>query len=59
VVSRITMSGTHRGEFMNIAGTGAPISVPAIDIVRFVDGKAVEHWGVTDGLAMMEQLGAL
>lgn len=59
VVSRITMSGTHRGEFMDIAGTGKTISVAAIDVLRFADGKVVEHWGVTDGLSMMEQLGAL
>jgi steroid delta-isomerase-like uncharacterized protein len=59
VVAHITMTGTHSGEFMDIAGTGATINVHAIDILRFANGKAVEHWGVTDGLSMMEQLGAL
>ena len=59
VVSRIVMTGTHRGEFMDITGTGNTISVSAIDIFRCVDGKFVEHWGVTDGLSMMEQLDAL
>ena len=29
------------------------------DIVHFVNGKAVEHWGLTDNMAMMEQLGAM
>jgi predicted ester cyclase len=52
------MKGTQRGEFMGIAATGKTISVSTIDIVRFIDGKAVEHWGVTDGLTMMDQLGA-
>ena len=59
VVARITMKGTHRDEFMGIAGTGATINVAAIDIIRFADGRAVEHWGVTDSMAMMDQLGAL
>ena len=59
VAARITMSGTHRGEFMGIAPTGKTVSVSSIDIVRFAGGKAAEHWGVTDTAAMMEQLGAL
>lgn len=57
VVARITMRGTHKGEFMGIKGTGKTISVSAIDILRYADGRAVEHWGVTDAMAMMEQLG--
>ena len=57
VASRITMTGTHRGEFMGIAATGNTISVQAMDFLRFADGKAVEYWGVTDQAAMMQQLG--
>ncbi len=34
-----------------------PNITPREYIVRFADGKAVEHWGVTDAMAMMEQLG--
>lgn len=58
VVARITMHGTHDGEFMGMAPTGKEISVKTIDILRFADGKVVEHWGVTDQVSMMEQLGA-
>ena len=43
---------------MGIAPTGNEIFVQAIDILRFADGRAVEHWGVTDQMSMMEQLGA-
>lgn len=57
VVARTTTSGTHEGEFMGIAPSGKRIQVQGIDIVRFADGKAVEHWGVTDQASMMEQLG--
>lgn len=30
-----------------------------IDICRVQDGKLVEHWGVTDMMAMMQQLGVM
>jgi steroid delta-isomerase-like uncharacterized protein len=57
VVSRITMHGTHKGEFMGIPATGKEISVPVIDIIRISKGKAVERWGVEDIAGMMQQLG--
>ena len=59
-VARMRTTGTHRGEFMGIPPTGRRIDVQAIDIVRFgPDGKAVEHWGVSDSLTMMQQLGVV
>lgn len=58
-VARMRMTGTHQGEFMGIPGTGRRVDVNGIDIVRFRGGKAVEHWGVTDMLALMQQLGAI
>jgi predicted ester cyclase len=51
--------GTHEGEFMGMAPTGRHVSVPIADVVRFSDGRAVEHWGVTDTGMMMQQLGAI
>jgi predicted ester cyclase len=59
VAVRVLMSGTHQGEFLGMSGTGRRFSATSIDIVRVVDGKAAEHWGVTDTMAMMQQLGAL
>jgi steroid delta-isomerase-like uncharacterized protein len=55
----ITIHGTHKGEFMGMAATDKKIAVKGFDIVRFVEGKAVEHWGLTDSMTMMQQLGAL
>ncbi|MCG3157302.1 MAG: hypothetical protein DKINENOH_03934 [bacterium] len=54
-----TMRGTHQGEFMGLAATGKKIEVKSVDIVRFVNGKAVEHWGLNDDYTMMMQLGML
>ena len=53
------MSGTHQGEFNGIPPTGKTISVEAMDRVRARDGKIVEHWGVSDDLGMMTQLGVV
>jgi predicted ester cyclase len=52
--------GTHEGDFMGVAPTGQRVSVPIADVVRFGgDGRAVEHWGVTDTGMMMQQLGVV
>jgi len=59
VAARVTMTGTHEGEFMGMPATGKQIRVSSIDIGRFENGKGVEHWGATDTMAMMQQLGAL
>jgi len=57
VSMRGTMSGTHRGEFMGVPASGNEIHVPIADFFRVHDGRIVEHWGVTDTGAMMEQMG--
>lgn len=54
-----TMRGTNKGEFMGMPATGKKIEVKGVDIVRFVNGKAVEHWAVSDDLGMMTQLGII
>jgi steroid delta-isomerase-like uncharacterized protein len=59
VMIRMTWSGTQQGEFMGVPPTGKRMSIQVIDIVRFSDDKAVEHWGVMDSMGMMQQLGAI
>jgi steroid delta-isomerase-like uncharacterized protein len=60
VAARVRATGTQQGEFMGLPATGRAIDVEAIDIMRFGDdGLVHEHWGVFDGLRMMEQLGAI
>ncbi len=53
------MTGTHQGEFLGIPATGKQVSVTMVDRVRVRDGKAVEHWGVSDDLGMLTQLGVV
>lgn len=59
VVARVTLTGTHTGEFMGIPATGNKLEVKAIDVFHFRDGKISDHWGVTDSGAMMMQMGAI
>jgi steroid delta-isomerase-like uncharacterized protein len=59
VVLHTTWTGTQKGEFMGVPPTGKRISIDVIDIVRIAGGKYVEHWGVMNSMAMMQQLGAM
>ena len=59
VVLHMTWTGTHEGEFMGIPPTGKSISINVIDILSIAEGKFVEHWGVMDSMAMMQQLGVI
>lgn len=49
VVSRWTLTGTHRGRAVRLWG---------IVISRFADGKIIEDWAASDTLTMVRQLGA-
>jgi steroid delta-isomerase-like uncharacterized protein len=57
VVVHMLWTGTHQGEFMGIPPTGRRMSINVIDILRVADGKFVEHWGVSDMMGLMQQLG--
>ncbi len=59
VVGHMTTEGTQTGEFMGIPASGKKISITEIHMVRIANGKAVEHWGLANAMAMMQQLGAI
>ena len=59
VVSRLTARGTHQGEMMGIPPTGKTMNMNVIDILRLQDGQITEHWGESDNLGMMQQLGVI
>src|SRR5262245_17429557 len=56
---RHTIRGTHQHEFLGIPPTGRRIEVAGVTIIRFANGKVVEHWLYNDDLGMLRQLGAL
>lgn len=57
VAARITMTGTHTGDFWGMPATGRKVDFTGIYIVRIRDGRIVEHWGEEDGVALLQQLG--
>jgi steroid delta-isomerase-like uncharacterized protein len=57
--ARITARGTHLAPFMGRPPTGNSFAVTIVDICRFENGRIAEHWGVTDRLGLMRQLGLL
>lgn len=59
VVIRLTVEGTHRGEFRGIAATGKQVTTKTIAIYKFANGKIVEVWGIRDDLGVLQQLGAI
>ena len=59
VVNRVLVRGTHKGEYMGIPASGKTIEIGGIDILRMVEGKAVERWGYFDDVTLMQQLGAM
>ena|SRR5215216_1839731 len=59
VVVYCTLHGRHTGDLMGIPPTNREVAQDYVHIVRFRDGKVVEHWGVRDDMGLMRQLGML
>ena len=59
VAAQYTFKGTHRGAFMDIPPTGKEVTMTGTEILRFAGGKVVEHWGNSDTMGLMQQLGVI
>jgi predicted ester cyclase len=59
VAVHATHHARHTGELMGIPPTDRFVAYDYVHILRFRDGKAVEHWSVRDDMTLMRQLGAL
>jgi len=59
VAVRSTGSGTHKGPFLGVAGTGTPVKFQTIDIHRVEGGRIVETYHVEDLLGVLIQVGGL
>ena len=58
VHSRYT--GTNTGSFMGMPATNKKVDIEQVDVISFDGGcKGVEHWGVLEQLAMLQQLGVI
>lgn len=52
-------TGVHTGTFMGRPATGRRFEATVLDVMRFEDGRIVEHWGVPDQLGIFMQLGLI
>jgi predicted ester cyclase len=55
--ARQSGGGTNTGSFFGHPPTGKTAYIEVFDMVRFEDGRIVEHWGVPDQLGMLIALG--
>lgn len=59
IITVMDLSGTHTGEFMGHAPTGKRFTVRNVQVIGYRDGRAVDRWGSTDTLGILQQLGLL
>jgi predicted ester cyclase len=59
LVLRWRLEGTHSGEFMGVAPSGAKVNLRITEIFRIANGQLVEAWDQYDALGLMQQIGAI
>ena len=59
VVGVMTTKGTQTGEFMGMPASGKKFSVREMHMARVANGKMAEHWGLSNEMSMMQQLGLM
>lgn len=60
VIAHYRWKAKNTGPMMEgMPATNAPVDVYTVDILRFENGKVVEHWGYMEEMKMMEQLGMM
>ncbi len=56
VAVRISLRGTHRGEFRGIPATGREVHYVSHETYRFADGLVAEEWVCSDNASLFRQL---
>jgi predicted ester cyclase len=59
VVTCITASGTHSGEWIGISPTGKKVTFTGVNVDRVVGGRLVEHGGAANMLGPLLEIGAI
>ncbi len=59
VWTRNVATGTNDGPYMGHPPTGRRFRIYIFDVLRVVEGRVVEHWGVPDRLGVLFQLGTV
>ncbi len=58
VVTYLTPSGTHKGDYRGVPAPNRQVTWTQIAIARFENGKIVESWRIPDRLGLRQQMGA-
>ena len=59
VATRWALTGSQQQEFMGIPASGQTIRVEGMNFYRLKHGRVTDIWTQFDGVALMQQLGAL
>ena len=60
VVAHYRWKGVNTGSMgEGMPATNKPIDVHTVDVLRFENGKVMEHWGYMEEMKMMQQLGIM
>ena len=59
VTTQYKMTGTNTGAMGEMPATNRAMDIAGVDIIKFKDGKATEHWGYSEEMKMMEQMGMM
>ncbi len=59
VVTWWVMRGTHLGEVAGVPPTGKPITLHGVNVQRIRNGRIVEHWGGSNSLEALLELGVV
>lgn len=56
VACRYNLTGTHKGEFMDLQPTDKQFKVNGMTVFSFRDTKCIERWNLVDMISLREQL---
>jgi predicted ester cyclase len=56
VACRYNLTGTHKGEFIDLQPTDKQFKVNGMTVFSFRDTKCIERWNLVDMMSLMEQL---
>jgi predicted ester cyclase len=56
VACRYNLTGTHKGEFVDLRPTDKQFRVNGMTVFSFRDAKVIERWNLVDMMSLMEQL---
>ena len=56
IAGRYYLTGTHKGEFLDIQATDKQFKVSGMTIFSFRDEKIIERWNLVDIISLIEQL---